>query len=81
MDGKEEINQVSAGYVRPYADVLVAIRSCGQAFLWSCYVVLARGIVWAKPLHLLSLLVELRRLACQLGVHSREGGLCCFARW
>jgi hypothetical protein len=45
--------------VGPYADVLVAIRSCGQALLWSCYIVLAHGIVWANHSICWSLLGEL----------------------
>jgi len=34
-------------------DQKVAVRSRGQALLWSCYVDLARGIVWANHDYLL----------------------------
>jgi hypothetical protein len=43
--GWKRVSQVSAGYG---LDLMLSIRSCGQALLWSCYVVLAYGIVWAN---------------------------------
>lgn len=39
--------------IGPYAGVMVAVRSRGQALLWSCYVDLAHGIVWANRDYLL----------------------------
>lgn len=47
------ITEVRSGQRGVWVDLMLmpfAIRSCGQAVLWSCYVVLVHGIVWASTL-------------------------------
>jgi hypothetical protein len=66
----------------------MAVRSCGQALLWSCCVDLAHGIVWANYNYLLEFAGRSLRTGMPTWRASTRGAvpgcvteICCIARW